>query len=412
MLKTALGIAVALAALVAPTTASAIVGGTPAPASSAPWIVELNSGAMICTATLVAPGVVLTDAHCVTADGTQTPDPASVSVNFPAVTTTLGTDGRFIPQQVAQIAVAPGYNPSTITNDVALVQLDENEYSRIYAPTVYAQPTVALATSASSSSLYTPDAPATVAGSGATSANSGVIGGLNPTLQEASLYVQAQQNCQDYATANNWSLTLDPAIQFCAQGSSSAPAAICQGDSGGPLFETVNGSPVEVGLSDFGTAGCPAATPSYFTSVLGESSWLTAEIPALTWTNPSDPTPASSPPATSTTQAPPSSAKSTLAAAVTHVCERIRAPRRHPRTICVRVGRSQAVRLARYVQDVRLTGTSIAAHLQLHATGSRRTIRVNVRSGHWSATLPPRNGWLLTARGTALEFVAAAWDAP
>lgn len=412
MLKTALGMAVALAALAAPTAASAIVNGTPVPATSAPWIVELSSGAIICTGTLVAPGVVLTDAHCVTADGTQPADPASVSVNFPSVTSTIGTDGEFIPQQVAQIAIAPGYNPSTIANDVALVQLDENEYSRIYAPTVYAQPTVALATSPQASALYAPGTPATVAGWGATSGNAGVVGGLNPSLQEASLDVQAEQDCQDYATASGWSLTLDPAIQFCAQGSSSAPAAICQGDSGGPLFETVEGTPTEVGLSDFGTAGCPAATPSYFTSVLGESSWLNAEIPALAWTNPSVSAPITSPPVTSTAPQPTTPAKLPLVAAVTRACQRIRAPRHAAHTACVRVGHNQVVRLSRYVQSLTLTGTTAAARLQLKATGSRRSIGVNVRRGHWTATLPPRNGWLLTAAGTNLEFVAAAWDAP
>ncbi len=415
MLKTGLAALVASAALLAPTSALAVVGGSPVPASAAPWAVQISSGSDVCTGTIVAPGVVLTDAHCVTNAGTRTPDPAGVSVNFPSITATVNTNDPFIPQQVAQILVEPDYNPATITNDVALIQLNETEYSGAYAPTVYSQPTVELATSAADSSLYSPLTQATVAGWGATSGTSGSVGGLAPELQEAPLQIQNNGYCQGFATESGWGLTLDPATQFCAQGASSTPAAICRGDSGGPLFETIAGQPVEIGLADFGAVGCPAASPSYFTSVLGQASWLAAEVRSLSWSNPSVPSSNTTGPASTPTPSRAGTAKQPLAAAVTRVCQRVRAPRHPLRTVCVKVGRAQFVRLDRFARTVVVFGTTHARRLRLKSTTGQRSSRIitaRATKGHWTVTLTPGNGWLLTATGTDLSFIAAAWDAP
>lgn len=401
-----------LLALLTPASSLAIVGGTGVPSSAAPWVLQISAGAELCTGTLVAPGVVLTDAHCVTADGTQAADPAQTSVRFPAVTA-FGSGGLFIPQQVSQIAVEPGYDPSTITNDLALIQLSETEYNGAYAPTVYSQPLITLATASTDSPLYNPRGQATVAGWGATSATGGVVAGVSQTLQEGGVALQQPQYCQDFATASGWNLTLDPSTQFCAQGPPDAPVSICMGDSGGPLFETVARTPVEIGVSDFGSTGCPPSTPSYFTSVLGQSSWLASEIPTLTWPNPSlsppaDTGPGSSAPSTQH-RARPASAK----AVVTRLCEHLAPPRRHPRTFCRRVGRVQTVRLARYTRTVTVSGTTTAAPtLKLKASGDRRAVSVRVRDGRWSVTLPARHGWFLSAAHTGLAFIAAAWDAP
>jgi hypothetical protein len=94
--------------------AAKIIGGTTASISDFPWQIYLIAGAYACGGSIIAPGWVLTAAHCLRG---WVPEVVHVT----AGSSTHGNDGTVY--QVSQLISHPNYNSTTFDNDIALVKI-------------------------------------------------------------------------------------------------------------------------------------------------------------------------------------------------------------------------------------------------------------------------------------------------
>lgn len=207
----------ALLASTAPEVQREIVGGSAVSQGTNPFIsfvqVDLgNNQATVCTGSLITPRHVLTAAHCVVDDANQPFLPGQF----------LTAVGRALIQnvpaaniwEVTAVFPHPDYDPDTIRNDVAVLQLEGD------VPTDIAQP-VALVGS-NDTRFESPGQMATVAGWGRTSGG----GPASAQLMQAPLTVVSDASCAQV-------IEMEPDVQVCARNMS---ATACQGDSGGPLL--------------------------------------------------------------------------------------------------------------------------------------------------------------------------------
>jgi MYXO-CTERM domain-containing protein len=184
----------------------AIIGGTYDPGDPAVAAVLEESGNLICTATLVAPRVLVTAAHCVVL-GTPRyvffgPDP--------------GGDGLFV--DVLLTRANPTFDLETLDNDIGVIVLDQAAPSFAGAPLTLAAvaPTVGLSTRMIGYG-YTEVGPA-----------------------------------GDYATKHALTVAIDEvdALSF------RYGIATCNGDSGGPALADEAGREVVAGITSWGDATC------------------------------------------------------------------------------------------------------------------------------------------------------------
>ncbi len=235
--RTVLAAAALAAALISPSTASAVVGGQNA-TRAYPNMAELREGGVfICGASLVGANKVLTAAHCV--DGT----PASrLSFVLGRTQRSDTASGEVVP--AASVEVHPGYDPSTQAYDVAIVTLQRNATKG--TPIRLATP--------SERDYWAPGDIATVTGWGAR------VGfdllGLTTTdrLQEVRVPIRDDAECD-----RNYTLTLqggiDESTMLCA-GELHGTKDACQGDSGGPLMVADStGALAQAGVVSWGL-GC------------------------------------------------------------------------------------------------------------------------------------------------------------
>jgi len=171
----------------------------------------MEGGALLCTATLIAPRVLLTAAHCV-ADGAM---PTAFFGSAPE-----GDAGTSI--AVVATLVHPAFDPSTLTNDVAMALLAQD------APpgaTPWPLPTAPLDSSSVGLSLR--------------------LVGFGETAAGDSSPPQKRVGTATLASLTATQLVLTP-----------APSQPCEGDSGGPAFATIGGTEVVVGVTSSGDAQC------------------------------------------------------------------------------------------------------------------------------------------------------------
>jgi hypothetical protein len=171
----------------------------------------MEGGTLLCTATLVAPRVLLTAAHCV-------PEGATPDAFFGS--TPLGGGGTSIP--VIATTRHPGFDPTTLTNDVAMALLADAAPA---GATPWPLPSAAL--DASSVGL-----PLRLVGFGAT-------GPGDSTAPEKRV------GTTTLASLTTTELAFGP-----------SPSQTCTGDSGGPAFATIGGVEAIVGVTSSGDPQC------------------------------------------------------------------------------------------------------------------------------------------------------------
>jgi trypsin len=207
--------------------AEEIVGGVQATAGAYPWMVSLGSGGRhFCGASLIAPDVVLTAAHCI---GSRT---ITVRVLGGGLTSS-GSEDIAVKAQIKH----PNYNSATSGHDMAILLLSK---SSSIPPVDFDKGTEDWAGISSR-----------VIGWGTLSS-----GGGSPTnLQQVDVPVRTNDECDSLSYPGKITDTM-----VCA-GIPEGGIDSCQGDSGGPQFVMVNGKPVVMGVVSWGY-GC--ASPNRF----------------------------------------------------------------------------------------------------------------------------------------------------
>ena len=233
--------------------ASAVVSGSDAEISQAPWQVALvfsnapnNYQGQFCGGSLISPRWVVTAAHCV--DSLVESDFRILSgVSLLSSESLTGT-------AVSKIIVHPEWNPYTNSNDVALVEIAE--------PLVLTSGIIE--TISISSADITPGLSALITGWGSTQRDTGI--------GETRTYPQKLQKGQVFAQTSNFcrsslGLGFDSRTMMCATVDDFS-VDTCYGDSGGPLAIYRSGRFELAGITSWGV-GCAwayqASTPKLAT---------------------------------------------------------------------------------------------------------------------------------------------------
>lgn len=263
-----------------------IVGGSGAANGSFPWLAHIlfvaGTQLELCSGTVISADLVLTAGHCAEDLSTQTLIPTgSYRVTTGRLDWTETATGQV--SGVSRTIVYPGFDPTTLQHDAALLVLS--------TPTT--APPIALDTSTSGQLLS--------AGRLDLSAGWGLTAGADRTslpnlLQWAATVIQSPGYCAGH------NQQFDPASELCTLAPYNATGT-CQGDSGGPLIANYLagglGTPTQVGITSSGRQGCPTDQPGFFTRVDAISAW------AYGWTRQLSPQPA---PTVTPTPAAPTSA--------------------------------------------------------------------------------------------------------
>lgn len=249
-------IAAAIIAALAATPAPAVLGGRAA-SQPYPFMAALqDGGSQFCGASLIAPKVALTAAHCVP---DSKPDGLTVLLGR---TKLSGSGGEEIP--IASIEVHEKYQGDPGGgSDIALLTLEEPSTA---TPIHIGDP--------NDRALWNPGATVRVIGWGSSVF---LVGPGSDDLQEVDVPVTSDPACKDtYAE-------FDVLTMVCA-GEQSGLKDSCQGDSGGPLFAFDSaGAAVQVGTVSYGL-GC--GFPGYY-GVYGRvadptlRNWIAARVPSI-----------------------------------------------------------------------------------------------------------------------------------
>ncbi|MBK9071081.1 MAG: trypsin-like serine protease [Myxococcales bacterium] len=252
-----------------------IVGGVAAQLGQYPTVAALKlqtpNGTGLCTATLIAPNVLLTAKHC-----TVGRDVSQITAVFDQLDA-FGTGG--ITATIAEKVEHPGWSSNNLGGGKDLALL------RLTTPLTDRTPT-AINTDATNSAT---GVQVTMAG----------FGRRNPNVQNDSglLYVLTGK---PYAACSNFGLGGSEGALACYSQAAPNASGKCNGDSGGPSFATVGGVQKVVGVTSFGDASCTG---------YGADIQVDAELaflqPVLTnWALPGNPPPGGNPPAEPPGQAP------------------------------------------------------------------------------------------------------------
>lgn len=230
-----------------------ITGGSTASIADYPWQVYYRAGAYRCGATIIAPGWILTAAHC-TEDDYGNKIPASdMFIIAGSDNPASGTTGK--KYYVSQVIVHEGFNNTTLVNDVAVLKLSEN----INYPN--ATPIKLVSTVDVADGAISPGVMSTVTGWGLTRVSPDVF---PTTLQKVQLPIVS--NAQ---ASTVWRSI--PSTDIMA-GYADAGKDACGGDSGGPLVVPVTGEFKIAGIVSWGSSSCN--TYGGYTSVSAVESWI------------------------------------------------------------------------------------------------------------------------------------------
>jgi trypsin len=254
-MRTTLSVACALAVLVLPASASAVVGGTAVHSGGYPFVVAVGDTAGVyCGGTLIAPNVVLTAAHCITGR------PAAlqrlrVLVGSSHIRTDLATADGVHVFGVSGVSVHPKFSETTMHYDAALLTLDH--------------PVTGVRTLALAESSPLAGSTVSAAGWGTTQEDART---MPDRLRSVVLKVGTTTACNlGNAAAGGY---FAPSM-LCA---SNPGRDTCSGDSGGPLVGSSNGHAVLVGITSFGHGCAEAAHPGVYTRVSAINAWARGQL--------------------------------------------------------------------------------------------------------------------------------------
>jgi secreted trypsin-like serine protease len=223
-----------------------------------------------CGASFLGDRWVLTAAHCV-----DTPDATLFKMNVGEYDLSDGAENAI---GISRIYLHPSYDPDSLDNDIALVELESTVSS----------PAVQLADLELTELLSTENSLATVIGWG------GRVGYLPSSgdetsdfpdvLHQVDLQLRTNQQCKEtFAAAFTRDsefgdvYTIDDIyvsdVMLCASISGGGKGS-CQGDSGGPLIVETNTGPQQVGIVSWGFGCAAEGYPGVFTRVAKFKSWI------------------------------------------------------------------------------------------------------------------------------------------
>ncbi|XP_027877310.1 uncharacterized protein prss56 isoform X1 [Xiphophorus couchianus] len=235
---------------------SRIVGGSPAPLGSWPWLVNLQlNGELMCGGVLVDSSWVVTAAHCFAGSRSESYWTAAVG-EFDI--TKKDPDEQVL--KVNRVIQHPKFNPKTFNNDIALVELTSpavlsEHVTPVCLPSGVDPPTGSPCLVAGWGSLYEDGPSADV-------------------VMEAKVPLLPQNTCK---TALGKDLVTN--TMLCA-GYLSGGIDSCQGDSGGPLIyqDRISGRFQLFGVTSWGDGCGEKGKPGVYTRVSAFSDWVQAEI--------------------------------------------------------------------------------------------------------------------------------------
>ncbi|XP_054623218.1 serine protease 56 isoform X2 [Dunckerocampus dactyliophorus] len=235
---------------------SRIVGGSPAPPGSWPWLVNLQlDGGLMCGGVLVESSWVVTAAHCFA--GSRSESYWTAVVGEFDITKT-DPDEQIL--KVNRIIPHPKFNPKTFNNDIALVELTSpvvlsDRVTPVCLPSGMEPPTGSPCLVAGWGSLYEDGPSADV-------------------VMEAKVPLLPQTTCK-----NALGKELVTNTMLCA-GYLSGGIDSCQGDSGGPLIyqDRLSGRFQLHGITSWGDGCGEKGKPGVYTRVSAFSDWIQAEI--------------------------------------------------------------------------------------------------------------------------------------